>query len=229
MAFNIDNYNQRTLYDFKNRLAGGGARPNLFECDIAFPTQALPGEDLNALGLDLRFLIKAAELPGSTLASISVPFRGRALKLAGDRTFQPWTITVINDTNFRIRNAFEKWMNYMNRHDDNSGVINPTTYQKNIKVHQLSRGSIAADQAEQPKGSDNINIIKSYQLYGAFPTDIGPITLGYDQGDTIEEFTVTLDYQWWDTYTGDSDQTMLGTSEDGTNPNPPDAPSTPIA
>lgn len=224
MAFSIDNYNQRTLYDFKNRLAGGGARPNLFECDITFPTQALTGEDIDALGLDLRFLIKAAELPGSTIAAISVPFRGRTLKLAGDRTFQPWTITVINDTNFRIRNAFEKWMNYMNRNDDNSGVIDPSVYQKDIKVHQLSRGSTAVGNSTQPTGGEKINIIKSYKLYGAFPTDVGPITLGYDQGDTIEEFTVTLDYQWWDTYKGDDSTTMLDTTEDGTNPNAPTAP-----
>ena len=97
----------RTLNDFKNRISGGGARPNLFECEINFPTAAFSGngDDANALSEKTRFLIKAAQLPASTINVIDIPFRGRNLKIAGDRTFDPWTITVINDVDFKVRNA----------------------------------------------------------------------------------------------------------------------------
>jgi hypothetical protein len=130
----------RTLNDFKSRLTGGGARPNLFECEINFPSAA-SGED-TGLGEYTRFLVKAANLPASTLSVIDIPFRGRNLKIAGDRTFDPWTITVINDTDFRIRNAFEKWMNYINKHEDNSGQTDPVSYQQTMKVYQLGRAKV---------------------------------------------------------------------------------------
>lgn len=218
MSFSIGPYNTRTLYDFKSRLSGGGARGSLFECVLSFPDVVLKeaGDEAD-LYVDTRFLIKTASLPASNLTPITVPFRGRTLKLAGDRTFEPWTVTVINDTNFRIRNAFEIWSNYMNRHDDNSGVIDPKVYQRNILVHQLSRGSVTAGETKQPVGADSINIVKSYQLLGAFPTNISPIELGYEQSDSIEEFSVTFEYQWWDTYRDNESTSMLGTSENGSN------------
>jgi len=202
----IGGYNSRTITDFKSRLVGGGSRANLFEVELYFPA-----------GLSIvtdevfRFMVKGAELPGSTVSAISIPFRGRQLKVSGDRTFAPWTITVINDTNFTLRNSFEKWMNFMNRNDDNAGVITPTQYQTNMLVHQLGRGLQNANTL--PGTGDQIPIHKSYKFYGAFPTDITPIALSYDSVDTVEEFSVTFEYQWWDTYEAGSDASMLGTGE----------------
>lgn len=191
---NVPNYNQRTINDFKSRLVGGGARPNLFECEINFPN-ALGNLDAE-LTLDLRFFVKATSLPASTISSIPVPFRGRTLQIAGDRTFDPWSITVINDTNFKIRNQFEKWMNLINRHDDNAGVITPALYQQEMKVMQLSRGT--ENSPKSPETSTSMNVLKAYKFYGTFPTSISDITLSYDSSDTIEEFTVDFQVQWWD-------------------------------
>ena len=210
MTFSIGQYTNRTITDFKSKLTGGGSRANLFEVVLSFPRElGITPDDT------YRFMVKGAELPGSTVTAISVPFRGRQLKVSGDRTFAPWTITVINDTNFTIRNSFEMWMNLMNRNDDNAGVITPANYQTNMLVHQLGRGKVANTTSENtfPTAQDIIPILKSYKFYGAFPTDITPIPLSYDSVDTIEEFSVTFEYQWWDTYVGDSSTTMLGTSE----------------
>jgi hypothetical protein len=185
----------RTLNDFKSRLTGGGARPNLFECEINFPSAAIPSDtDVNALQEKTRFLVKAANLPASTLSVIDIPFRGRNLKIAGDRTFDPWSITVINDTDFKIRNAFERWMNYINKHEDNSGQLDPVVYQQNMKVHQLGRAKVGSNMVSDT----TIPYLKSYEFYGTFPTSISPIDLSYDSTDVIEEFTVDLQVQWWD-------------------------------
>lgn len=186
----------RTLNDFKNRISGGGARPNLFECEINFPTDIILSDNTEtSVPEKTRFLVKAASLPGSTINVIDIPFRGRNLKIAGDRTFDPWTITIINDVDFSIRNAFEKWMNYMNKHEDNSGELDPVKYQKDMKVYQLGKAGITA---KDMATNSNMQILKAYQFYGMFPTSISAIDLSYDQADTIEEFTVDLQVQWWD-------------------------------
>lgn len=211
MAFNAS-YTDRTISDFKSKLVGGGARPNLFECEINFPDFITQDAVLSE---DMRFMIKAASLPASTINVIDVPFRGRNLKVAGDRTFDPWTITVINDTNFRIRNAFEKWMNYINRHDDNAGVITPASYQREMYVYQLSRGrenQNGANGATLPATDSSIKVLKSYKFYGCFPTSVSAIDLSYDSADTIEEFTVDLQVHWWDTFDADGNP-ILGTKE----------------
>ena len=195
----------RTLNDFKNRISGGGARPNLFECEINFPTGITLTDDGISLAEKTRFLVKAAQLPGSTINVIDIPFRGRNLKIAGDRTFDPWTITVINDVDFNIRNAFEKWMNYMNKHEDNSGELNPINYQRDMKVYQLGKAGINGDMTT----FGNMQVLKAYQFYGMFPTSISAIDLSYDQADTIEEFTVDLQVQWWDALDGNG-KSILG-------------------
>lgn len=185
----------RTLNDFKNRMTGGGARPNLFECEINFPTGISLTNQENGVSIKekTRFLVKAAQLPGSTINVIDIPFRGRNLKIAGDRTFDPWTITVINDTDFSIRNAFEMWMNYMNKHEDNSGERNPVNYQRDMKVYQLGKAGM-----NNMTTNGDMKVLKAYQFYGMFPTSISAIDLSYDSADTIEEFTVDLQVQWWD-------------------------------
>ena len=198
----------RTLNDFKNRISGGGARPNLFECELNFPDAALAGGTLNDISDKTRFLVKAAQLPASTINVIDIPFRGRNLKIAGDRTFDPWTITVINDIDFTVRNAFERWMNYMNKHEDNSGELDPGLYQKDMKVYQLGKAGMNSNMST----FGDMQVLKAYQFYGTFPTSISAIDLSYDQADTIEEFTVDLQVQWWDALKTDGKSSMLGSS-----------------
>ena len=176
----------RKITDFKGKLAGGGARPNLFEVELAFPdAAAINPEVIN----NARFLVKAAALPASNITPIDVPFRGRILKVAGDRTFDTWTITVINDTDFGIRSAFEKWMNVINKMDNATGLTDPAEYHKDAKVHQLDRDG---------------SVLRSYKFWDIFPTNISAIDVSYETGDTIEEFTVALQVHWWEAYVGPS-------------------------
>ena len=130
----INNIPLRKISDFKSRLSGGGARPNLFEVELAFPDAVAIANDVLQKS---RFLVKAAALPASTIAPVEIPFRGRILKVAGDRTFETWTITVINDTDFVIRSAMEKWMNVINKLEDATGLTDPDEYHKDAFVHQL--------------------------------------------------------------------------------------------
>ena len=178
----------RTISDFKTKLTGGGARPNLFEVELAFPAGV--GIDNDVID-DARFLVKAAALPSSILNAINVPFRGRILKIAGDRTFETWTITVLNDVSFDIRSAFEKWMNYINKLDDATGVTNPTDYQVDAIVNQLNRDG---------------GILRRYRFKDVFPTSVGSIDLNYETVDTIQEFTVEMQVHYWEAYRGSSPQ-----------------------
>ena len=187
--------NARTLDTFKSKLLGGGVRPNFFEVELAFPNL---GIDVNDVSDRTRFLVKGANLPASIVAPISVPFRGRELKIAGERTFDSWTITVINDSNFVLRDAFEKWMNVINKVSDNSGEVDPTVYQQEAYVHQLGRAPIT-NQAGVPATSGNtVPILRSYHFHGVFPTNVSSIELSYDQNNVIEEFSVEFQVQWWE-------------------------------
>lgn len=169
----------RTISDFKNKLAGGGARPNLFEVVLAFPASS----PASSTTLEkARFMVKAAALPASNIAPIDVAFRGRLLKIAGDRTFDTWTITVINDTDFTIRGAFERWMNFINRVTDATGAVNPADYQADAFVYQLDRDG---------------SVLRKYKFHDVFPTNVSQIDLSYDSSDTLEEFTVELQVQYW--------------------------------
>ena len=221
---NSPTFNTRTLEDFKARLKGGGARPNLFECVIKFPElldAKLSNDEQSSIKEDTRFMIKAANLPASNVNVIDVPFRGRNLKVAGDRTFDVWTITVINDVDFNIRTAFEKWMNMINKHDDNSGITRPGQYQTDAYVYQLGRNEGASAQPQKiPTGGSQIPVLKSYRFYGVFPTNVSSIELSYDQADTIEEFTVDLQVQWWDALDNNG-KTQLGTGEPAGGGNTP--------
>ena len=200
---------ERTLDLFKDKMRGGGARPNLFECELNFPTEALSTETQESdFLLKTRFLVKAANLPASTLGIIDVPFRGRNLKIAGDRTFDPWTITVINDSDFSIRTAFERWMNLINKHEDAAGKVDPSLYQQNAVVKQFGRASVSGN--SPPKSDTPIPVLKQYKFYGVFPTSVSAIDLSYDSSDTIEEFTVDLQVQWWDALNKDGNS-QLGT------------------
>jgi hypothetical protein len=175
----------RKITDFKSKLTGGGTRSNLFEVVLSFPDIA--PADTNVLDKS-RFLVKGAALPASNVAPIDVFFRGRTLKVAGDRTFESWTVTVINDTDFGIRSAFENWMNKINRMSDNTGVTNPNLYTADAFVYQLDRDGTT---------------LRAYHFYDLFPTTVGPITLDYGSS-TIEEFTVEFQVLWWEAVKGTS-------------------------
>jgi len=168
------------IEDFKSKLRGGGARPNLFKATVNFPGYA--GGDVELTS----FLCKTAQLPPSIIAPIEVPFRGRQLKIAGDRTFEPWTVTIINDTDFSIRNAMERWMNGINAHSANTGLVNPVDYQADLVVEQLDKDS---------------TILKTYNFRGCFPTTVSEIEVNYETNDAIEEFTVEFQVQYWESAT----------------------------
>lgn len=201
----------RTIEDFKATLIGGAARPNLFEVQINFPTVIDIADQVKK---DIRFLVKAAALPASNINVIEVPFRGRNFKIAGDRTFDVWTITVINDQNFQIRNSFEQWMNVINKHDNATGVVDPTEYQTNARVMQLgrSRPKLAAGKGTEDNTGSQVPVLKAYDLFGVFPTNVSSIELSYDSSDTIEEFTVDLQVQWWDALDAEANS-ILDTNE----------------
>jgi hypothetical protein len=166
-------------------MSGGGARSNLFEVVLSFPESA--PADINVLDKS-RFLIKSVALPASTVTPLEVAFRGRTLKLAGDRTFESWTITIINDTDFAIRSAFENWVNSINRVSDNTGETDPALYQADAFVYQLDRDGTT---------------LRAYHFYDLFPTNISPIQLAYET-DGIQEFTVEMQVLWWEAVKGNS-------------------------
>ena len=193
---NIPATKDRTLDAFKGRMVGGGARPNLFECELFFPDEAIPNDATRDEVTDkARFLVKAANLPASNVTPINIPFRGRNLKIAGDRVFDPWTVTVINDVDFGIRNTFERWMNLINKHEDNAGLTDPTSYQKDVFVRQFGRSAVGGP---VPQTAVNMPVLKAYKFFGVFPTNVSDIALSYDSSDSLEEFTVELQVQWWD-------------------------------
>ena len=178
----------KNISAFKSALIGGGARPNLFEVELT----TLPGDITWDGGENLRYMCKAASLPTSTIANIDVQFRGRIFKVAGDRTFEPWTITIINDENFKIRNAMEEWMDIMSKLDNNLGATDPNAYMTNANVFQLGRGSTKS--SKDSEGTDNA-VLKQYKFIDIFPTSISAIDLSYDSSDAIEEFTVDFQVQ----------------------------------
>ena len=170
------------INEFKSRLRGGGARSNQFKVTLPFPGYAAVGGETS----DLAFLCKASALPGQSIPSIAIPFRGRELKIAGDRAFEDWTITVINDTDFKLYRAFERWMNGINNMTDNEGIANPADYQVDGFIDQLDR---------------NGKTLKSYTYRGLFPTTLQSIPLDYSTNNNIEDFTVTFAIQYFETDT----------------------------
>ena len=166
--------------DFKAKLKGGGARPNLFKATINFPAYA--GGDVEITS----FLCEAAQLPGSVMGVITIPFRGRQLKIAGDRTFDTWTPTIINDTDFKVRDSMERWMNGINAHKANTGLSTPVDYQADLVVEQLDRDE---------------SVLKTYNFRGCFPTNVQPIDLSYATNDEIERFQVEFQVQYWESNT----------------------------
>jgi len=179
----------KNISQFKSKLIGGGARPNLFEVELTtLPPNVVAGWDAEVF----TFMCKAAALPAQNIANIDIPFRGRIFKVAGDRTIDTWTITVINDEDFRFRNAFESWTQQIADLDTNLGTTNPADYMVNAKVFQLGRGSEKSSATSG--GSENV-VLKEYEFIDIFPTNVSAIDLSYDTGDTIEDFTVEFQVQ----------------------------------
>ena len=186
MATSRDN---KTISDFKSRLLGGGARSNLFEVELT----TLPSSvTLPWQAERFSFLCNAAQMPAMTIANIDVPFRGRVFKVAGDRTIENWSITVINDEDFLFRNAFEEWTQQIANLDDNMGSTNPASYMVNAKVYQLGRGS---SQASTTNAGDTNVVLKEYEFVDIFPISVGAIDLSYENSDQIEEYPVEFAVQ----------------------------------
>jgi hypothetical protein len=164
-----------SIDDFKSNLIGGGARANQYRVIMTTPPAIATGLDVNRT----QYLVKAASLPGQTISEIQVNFRGRQMFIAGDRTFDTWSTTVINDTDFMVRNAIERWMNGINDLEENTGLVNISDYTAQLTVQQLDRDD---------------RILKSYVLKNCWPTVVAPIELGYDNESAIEEFEVTWRY-----------------------------------
>ena len=179
----------KSISQFKSALVGGGARPNLFEVRLANIPSGITWD-----GDNFQYMCKAAQLPASVIANIDVPFRGRIFKVAGDRTIENWSITVINDEDFKIRNAFEEWMQLIAKLDNNLGATNPSSYMVDADVYQLGRGGKAGQQSNSSAGEVSA-VLKQYKMQGIFPISLAAIDLSYDTGDTIEEFAVEFAVQ----------------------------------
>lgn len=175
MAFNVN--------EIRSQLSLGGARNSLFQVTIQNPANG-------AADIKIPFLVRAAQIPASTLGLIEVPYFGRKIRMAGDRTFADWTVTVINDEDFAIRNALEQWSNQIQSHQGNLrqfGSASPSAYKAQAQVTQFSKTG---------------NAIRTYTFNGIFPTEISPIEMDWNATDTIEEFTVTFQYDWWEVTAG---------------------------
>jgi len=185
MVFRVQEFRAQMNYD--------GARPNLFKCDLTFPTIINGG---NGAQSKFSFMARAAQLPGSTVNQIPQFYFGRELKFAGNRSFPEWTVTVINDEDFLIRDAFERWMSGLNSHVGN--LRNPAFekgdggYQQDGFITQYAKTG---------------EVIKRYKFVGLFPIDISPIELDWGANDTIEEYAVTFAYQWWEWAAGENGPT----------------------
>ena len=185
----------RTISDFKSKLKGGGARPNLFEVELTFPS-IVGVQDENEVIENSRFLVKAAALPASTVAPIDIPFRGRTLKVAGDRSFESWTVTIINDESFNHRRAFEAWMQNIAQYENHAGMNDPNDYMGQATVYQLGRNASQQQGATQGSGG-TANIIAQYRFVDIFPTSVGQIDLSYETTDIIEDFPVEFQIQYY--------------------------------
>ncbi len=175
MAFNVN--------QFRTQLQGDGARPNLFEVQLSFPSYVQGRAVASAKS---TFMVKTAALPGSTVGMVTIPYFGREVKVAGNRTFADWSVTVINDEDFFIRNAMESWVRGINENVTNlRAAVARTSQQYGVDavVYQYNK------QGQR---------IKSYKFVGMFPTDISQIDLDWGSNDTIEEFTVNFAFQYWE-------------------------------
>ena len=175
MSFNVA--------EFRANMIGDGARPNLFSVSLIFPSIVT---NATVAGQKITFMAKTAQLPGSSIGTVPLYYFGREMKFAGNRTFTDWTLTIINDEDFVIRNSLENWMNAINSHSGNlrsNAAKNSNGYAVDASVIQYGKTG---------------NELKKYKFVGAFPLDLAPIDLDWSSNDAIEEFTCTFAYQFWE-------------------------------
>jgi len=229
----------KNITDFKTALKRGGARPNLFRVELNFPTLSgdISGvQSPTELKNRASFLIKAAQLPASSIGVIEVPFKGRMLKVAGDRTFEPWTVTIINDGEFSLRQAFESWSRSINALTENvaslgygaassgantasNGAASQSvglSYCQDMFVYQLDRDGVQANRGPDTgntvsAGQDNERVVRAYRFYDSWPASISAIDLGYESNNQVEEFTVEFQYQYYEVSNGSNNQVTVGT------------------
>jgi hypothetical protein len=187
----------KTITGFKSKLAGGGARSNLFEISIpAFPS--IVGTWDNDT---FTCMCKGGPIPAANISSVPIAFRGRTLNVPGDRTYDPWTVTILNDENFKIRTAFERWSNAINRLDTGTGVTNPESYMAaTALVQQLGRGADTGIESTTISNATNntvINPIRTYVIHNIWPSNVSAIDLNYDSSDQIQSFTVEFQMTHW--------------------------------
>ena len=180
-------FRERSISAFRGKLTGGGARSNLFEVDITFPASVGPDAVRDE---KVNFLCKAAEIPASNLGNIPVPYRGRVLPVAGDRTFDPWTVTIINDTDFLIRDAMERWSNSINDLQTAQGIVDPAAYQTRANVRQLGRSGDGPGKKEP--------VLRTYLFEGIYPNVVSSIPLDFGATDQIQEFQTTFNYLFYE-------------------------------
>ena len=170
----------RSIEEFKAVLQGGGVRPTMFQVEMAFPDAVVV--DPTQADNEGTYLIKAAQLPASTVGFVEVPFRGRKLKVSGDRTFEDWSVTVTNDVSFGLRKGFEKWSELIQNMNFALGSNELNDYFASAVVRQLDRDG---------------NQLRAYRFEGIWPTEVAAIDLDFDGTDTVEEFGVTFKVQYW--------------------------------
>ena len=193
MAKAVENIPVKTISQFKSQLLGGGARPNLFEVQIPeFPGAVNAGVWGDLEQRHLTYLCKASSLPAQNIASVDIPFRGRIFKVAGDRTIDNWSVTIINDAKFNLRHAFEQWTEAIAKLDNNMGAVSPQEYMTDAYIYQLGRG---ATKEAATNAGDSSAILATYKFIDIWPITVGDIALSYDTGDTIEEFDVEFAVQ----------------------------------
>ena len=168
MAFNIN--------DLRSQLTFGGAKSTLFQVQITNPIVG------GIADIKVPFMVKASIIPSSTINSIDVSYFGRKIKVAGDRTFEPWRVTVINDEDFLIRNAMEAWMSAINTHEGNLSAVGPVQYKAQAQITQFSKSGVP---------------LRVYNFNGLFPTEVAAMNMSWEDNDRIEEFDVTFAYDWW--------------------------------
>lgn len=179
------------LTEFKSKI-GYGIRPNLFMVQVTDLEDNIGDKtEINGSDADFTFLCRSAGIPASTIGTVEVPFRGRVIKLPGDRTFESWTITIMADESMVVRGFFEKWMEKLNKHENGAGYT--TKFASTLKVSQMQRGTSTAEALKDPH-----SIVRSYEFFNAFPTNIAQIDLSYDNNNTIAEYTVEFQYDWWE-------------------------------
>ena len=186
-----------SIYQFADAL-NASARPNQFQIHINFPAAVRGGTEANRAAL---YLTCQGSIPQSTIEDIQIMFRGKQYHEAGERTYSPWTCQIYNGTDFKVRKALEQWSHSILAAESTAGEDIPTRYKRSVVIHHLDR---------------NGHILRIYYLHGAYPQEVGEISLGFDQGNTVEQFSCTFVYDYFTIHDG-SNKGFVVADEDFSN------------